>query len=238
MCFIEPLLSVTVTGVIHQGDIDSFDRVNDTGNPVPNAKISFTAIDGNLYPLDSLGFITNPQLTGPTFTTTSDKNGAYTIDLPSPNNYFLQLLTDGFLELNRMCVGQTSLLTLEHVPTAPIPGNPGLLLISFSSSTPSISGRVSTAQNRPVKGAVVSLIQNGTNVTSVITDKNGKYTFSNVAPDKYELIVGDANFLTDSAIITKKMLKTEIKVKANFKLKRLPSASDEKVGKFLIIKQH
>ncbi|MGG0853609.1 carboxypeptidase regulatory-like domain-containing protein, partial [Metabacillus fastidiosus] len=143
--------------------------VTGNGNPIQNAAVTLTNSSGALISQ-----------------TTTNASGGYSFSNIPPGSYTVSVMTDTFQSQTRGVITEPGQIVTANFTLQPNPG--------------SITGTVTNAlTSTPLAGATVQLLNNqGVSLDSKVTDSNGAYTFSGLAPGQYSVKANAPQFGTNT----------------------------------------
>ncbi|MET3728315.1 5-hydroxyisourate hydrolase-like protein (transthyretin family) [Fictibacillus halophilus] len=151
--------------------------VNLLANPGSIAGTVFDEDSGVPLPGASLKVVNSSGITDASATT--DVNGQYSVDSLAPGTYVITFSSDGHGTKTIGTYVQSDQATTVDVTLRRLAGV--------------LSGEVSSGGSL-ISGASVDVVLNNIVVAKTITDSNGNYTISGLAPDRYTVIVGADGF--------------------------------------------
>ncbi|MBU7592485.1 carboxypeptidase regulatory-like domain-containing protein [Metabacillus halosaccharovorans] len=122
-------------------------------------------------------------------TAVTNVNGQYTIDQLLPGSYTLIFTADGY-----------SNVTLGAIVTA---NGTAIVNAVLSRLAGALMGNVQNPQGNPLSGASVSVLQNNVFIQTALTDENGNYMITGLAPGtNYSVVISAEGFSTFTAATT------------------------------------
>jgi large repetitive protein len=121
-------------------------------------------------------------------TTRTDSNGQYTVGNLLPDSYTLIFSANGYSNETVGAVVTSNDITFVNANLSQIAGV--------------LSGTVQDPGTLPISGAMVTVFQNNIQIASAITDENGNYMISGLAPGSYSVVASAPNYTTESVAAT------------------------------------
>lgn len=121
-------------------------------------------------------------------TTTTDINGFYIVANLGSGLYQLNVEAAGYeVQLQATILSADSSVELDFF---------------LSSSVGAVTGTVQDALGQPIAGALVSVYQGATLITTILTDTDGNYLLPNLSPGTYTIVITAVNYQSSTQTMT------------------------------------
>ena len=118
----------------------------------------------------------------------TDTNGAYIDSQLAPGTYIVQVSAANYQTQTQAAIVQASATTTVNIALQTQPGT--------------LTGNVSDTTPTPLAGAVVTVKNGNTVISTVLTDTFGNYVVTGLAPGSYAVFAGNTNYQTTFDVVT------------------------------------